>query len=113
MERRISTFALAGTFLVLAPWCGSLLALACPADCCCGHSALDDSCQDRACIQSPPATVADSALVMVSEIPVAATFAAVTAHVGIVAASELTGLNELAPAHSPPKLFLQNACLLI
>lgn len=111
MRRGFSIFALAATFLVLAPWCGSLLALACPADCCCGHSALADSCQDGACIRSAPATVASSAAV--SDIPVAAASVPFAHEVAVATVSELVPLDEPAPTHSPPKLYLQNASFLI
>ena len=113
MERRISAFALVATFLVLAPWCGSLLALTCPAECCCGHNSLADSCQDGACIQSASAAVAGSAATLTDTPAAGAPIPVVIPAAAVVAAADLASFETPEPAYSPPKLFLQNASLLI
>jgi len=105
--------ALVVTFLVLAPWCGALLALTCPADCCCGHNALADMCHEGTCLRSSPATAAGSAAVapQLSAGPV--TVPVATNPVPVIAVSSAAPAGLPAPAASPPRLFLQNASLLI
>ena len=56
---------------LLGPFCGSLLAIACPEECCCGK-ALGASCGPGECVMSQPAGPASAAGSAVQEPTVAA-----------------------------------------
>ena len=108
MTKRLRFVAVAAALVVVAPLCGSLMALLCPADCCCGETAMDP-CQGEECITSP-AAVPVQALGAVVDAP--ATEISATRSVKLVA--DRKPATSTAPAsHSPPDLYLRNSFLLI
>lgn len=106
-------FVLLALAALLGPFCGSLLAIACPEECCCGK-ALGTSCGPGECVMSQPAAPASVAGSAVHQPTVAFRVSVPAYEFGIVVEPPRP---ESAPSRigclSPPDLYLQHHLLLI